>query len=89
MNRHFEDTLYYLKRASETARNGVSEEAAPVEERVRTLVGREREPEPGRVEAARSKVETVSERARDEVGAVVAEARESVGEYRGREARSQ
>ncbi|QLH84701.1 DUF7553 family protein [Halosimplex pelagicum] len=88
MNRHFEDTLYYLKRAGQTARKGVREELAPVEERVRTLVGREREPEPGRAEAVRSELATVPERARDEAGRVVAEARETVGEYRG-EARSQ
>ncbi|ELZ26343.1 hypothetical protein C475_09142 [Halosimplex carlsbadense 2-9-1] len=89
MNRHFEDSLYYLKRAVRTARTGVREELAPVEDRVRALVGREREPEPGRIEAVRSELETIPERVRGEAGAVVAEARETVGEYRGGEAGSQ
>ena len=35
MNKHFEDTQYYLKRAGETAKKGIAEELEPVEERVR------------------------------------------------------
>jgi vacuolar-type H+-ATPase subunit H len=35
MNRHFEDTQYYLKRAGETAKKGIAEELEPIEERVR------------------------------------------------------
>ncbi|WP_436906930.1 DUF7553 family protein [Halosimplex marinum] len=89
MNRHFEDTLYYLKRAGQTARSGVREEFAAVADRARELTGREREPEPGRIESVRTELEAVPERARDEVGTAVAEARETVGEYRDGGARSQ
>jgi hypothetical protein len=67
MNRHFEDTAYYLKRAGETATAGVRETIAPVERRVRALTGREREPEPTTVETIKARVAGV---------------REAVGEYR-------
>ncbi|MFC7140111.1 hypothetical protein ACFQMA_09730 [Halosimplex aquaticum] len=77
MNRHFEDTLYYLKRAVETAKKGVTEEVAPAEEKVRELTGREKEPEPGRIEAVRTKVA-------GEARSVVDEVRSTVGSYRGR-----
>jgi hypothetical protein len=87
--RHFEDSRYQLKRAVQAALKGVREEVAAVGKRVRSLVGREREPEPGRVEAARSKLETVSTRVRDETEAVVGGARESVDGYRGGDVRSQ
>ncbi|MEF8783631.1 MAG: hypothetical protein V5A54_11135 [Haloarculaceae archaeon] len=35
MNRHLEDTQYYLKRAGETAKKGIAEELEPIEESVR------------------------------------------------------
>jgi hypothetical protein len=89
MNRHFEDSRYYLKRAVQPARKGVREEGAPVGTRVRALLGREREPEPGRVETVRSKVKTVSKRARGGVVEVVTDARETVEAYRGGRARSE
>jgi|GEM_PF-2344228 len=89
MNRYLEDTLYYLKRAIRTVRAGVREQLAPAEGRIRTLAGREREPEPGRTEAARSELATLPGQARGEARAVVAEARETVDEYRERGARSQ
>jgi len=81
MNRHFEDTLYYLKRAGETAKKGVTEEVEPVETKVRELTGREREsePEPGRIEAVRWRAVTEAKRA-------VHGVRETVGKYRGRRA---
>ena len=41
MNRYFKDTRYYLKRAAETALQGVRAELDPIEARVRTLTGRE------------------------------------------------
>jgi len=89
MNRQFRDTRYYLKRAAETARMGVREELAPVEERVRRRLGRERDPEPGRVEAVRSELASVPERVRGEAREAVVGARAAVGEYRGRGSRSQ
>ncbi|WP_135365626.1 DUF7553 family protein [Halosimplex halophilum] len=84
MNRHFEDTLYYLKRAGQTARKGVREALSPAEERVRELVGREREPEPGRAESLRSKLEEVPTRARSEAEDAAAAAREAVDSFRRR-----
>lgn len=54
MNRHFEDTQYYVKRAGETAKKGVAAEREAVEQRVRALTGRAAEPEPTRAERART-----------------------------------
>jgi len=61
MNRYFKDTLYYLKRAGKTARKGVSEEVKPVEQKVRSLAGREKEPEPSRLDRVREQVTEVRE----------------------------
>ncbi|WP_123539324.1 DUF7553 family protein [Halosimplex salinum] len=77
MNRHFEDTLYYLKRALTTAKKGVTKEAEPVERKVKELTGREDEPEPGRFESVR-------ERAESEAKALLSAVRETVGSVRGR-----
>ena len=48
MNRHFQDTRYYLGRAVTTAKKGLTTELEPVVRRVRQRIGREPEPEPGR-----------------------------------------
>jgi hypothetical protein len=77
MNRHFEDTLYYLKRAAKTAKKGVTAEAEPVERTVRALTGREQAPEPGRIESARERAERAARRG-------VTALRETVGSVRGR-----
>ena len=61
MNRYFEDTLYYLKRAGKTAKKGVSEEIEPVEQTVRSLAGREKEPEPSRLDRVRERLVDVRE----------------------------
>ncbi|MFB6138815.1 MAG: hypothetical protein ABEJ26_00075 [Halosimplex sp.] len=84
MNRHFEDTLYYLKRAGKTASKGVQEELAPVESKVRGITGREREPEPGRVEAIRADLKSVQAKAEGEAKEAIGEARAAIGQYRGR-----
>lgn len=82
MNRHFEDTLYYLKRAGETAKKGVTEELAPVEAKVRKMTGREKEPEPSRVAAVRNDLKEVQGRAGGEAKKAIGTARETIGEYR-------
>jgi hypothetical protein len=89
MNRHFEDTRYYLKRAGGAAKRGTKKELRPLERRLRSLTGRERktepepEPEAGRFDGLRSRgdrrvggtVATVRERLR---GARADEREESV-----------
>lgn len=62
MNRYFEDTLYYLNRAVKTAKRGVTEEFEPVEAKVRSVTGREKEHEPTRRERAVARVRRVRER---------------------------
>ena len=82
MNRHFEDTRYYLKRAGETAKQGVTEELEPIEERVRELTGRETEPEPGRLEEVREDLRELQERAEGEAKTALGEARERLQQLR-------
>lgn len=82
MNKHFEDTLYYVKRAGETAKKGVAEELAPIEDRLRELTGREKEPEQGRMQELAEDLEELQERAEGEAKEAIVEARERVRAYR-------
>ncbi|CAI49376.1 uncharacterized protein NP_2570A [Natronomonas pharaonis DSM 2160] len=83
MNKHFEDTRYYLKRAGQTAKEGVAEELEPVRERVDDLIDREEEePEPGRFEEVREDLAALQERAEGETREAIADAREKINGYR-------
>ena len=83
MNKHFEDTRYYLKRAGETAKRGIAEELEPVQERVQELVGEEEEPEPDRIEQLRADLAEIGERAEGEAKDAIEEARTKLDQYRG------
>ena len=83
MNKHFEDTRYYLKRAGETAKRGIAEELEPVQERVQELVGEEEEPEPDRIEQLRVDLAEIGERAEGEAKDAIEEARTKLDQYRG------
>jgi hypothetical protein len=85
MNRHFKDALYYLRRAGEHAKVGMSEELDPVEERLRELTGREKEPAPGRLEKIQAELREIEKRAEGESKRAVREARERLRRYRGEE----
>jgi hypothetical protein len=85
MNKHFEDARYYLKRAGETAKKGVSEELAPLEERLQNLTGGEEEPEPGRLDSLREDLQSLQERAEGETKEAIADAREKLDSYRNRD----
>jgi len=82
MNKHFEDTRYYLKRAVKTAGKGVSEELEPIEAKVRELTGREEEPEPSRFDAIRDDLENLEKKAEGEAREAIADARKRLKEYR-------
>ncbi|MBV0924648.1 hypothetical protein KTS45_10605 [Halomicroarcula limicola] len=82
MNRHFEDTRYYLERAVETASKGVRAELEPVETRVRDLIGVEREAEPDRVERVKRDLTDLQTKAGERGERVIADAREKVGVHR-------
>jgi hypothetical protein len=83
MNKHFEDAKYYLKRAGETAKAGISEELEPLKERVDDLVDREEaDPEPGRFDEVRADLEALQERAEGETREAIADARERIDAYR-------
>lgn len=82
MNRHFEDTRYYVKRAGETAKKGIAEELEPVEQRVKELAGRDEEPEPGRLETLREDLKDIQERAEGEAKEAIGDAREKLETYR-------
>ena len=82
MNKHFEDSRYYLRRATETAAKGLSEEIEAVEARLRELTGREAEVEPSRVEEIRAELERLQERAEGEAREAIGKARERLGRDR-------
>jgi vacuolar-type H+-ATPase subunit I/STV1 len=84
MNKHFEDTRYYLKRATETATKGLREELEPIERRFKDLTGGEdeEEPEPSRIAAIREELKALEERAEGEAKEAIAEAREKLKNYR-------
>ncbi|MBX0303613.1 DUF7553 family protein [Haloarcula salinisoli] len=86
MNKHFEDARYYLKRAGETAGKGLKEELEPVEARFRELTGTEEEPEPSRLEAVKADLKALQERAEGEAETAIGQARERIGNYRGKQA---
>ena len=73
MNKHFHDSRYYLVRAAEHAKLGLTESLEPYATRLRAALGREDdpEPEPNRLDAVRDEVagleRNVSERARTAV----------------------
>jgi len=82
MNKHFEDTRYYLKRAGETAKRGIAEELEPVQERVKKVTGGEEEPEPGRLDEIRADLKDIQERAEGEAEKAIGEARGKLKAYR-------
>jgi hypothetical protein len=82
MNKHFEDTRHHLKRATEAATHGVKEELEPIEQRVRELTGREKEPEPGRFEQVRDELKAVQAKAEGEAKEAIGEARAKLRDYR-------
>ena len=82
MNKHFEDSVYYVKRAGETAKKGLSEELEPVQERVQAIVGEEEEPAPGRVEKIREDLKELQGRAEGEAKEAIGKAGEKLDEVR-------
>ena len=83
MNKHFEDAIYYLKRAAETAKAGVAEELDGIEDRIRELTGREKEEiDQGRLEDLKADLKDVQERAEGDARERIAEAREKIEAYR-------
>ena len=85
MNRHFKDALYYLRRAGEHAKTGLREELEPVEERVREFTGREKPPEPSRLDRVQAELRDIEKRAEGESKKAVRETRERLNRYRSRE----
>jgi hypothetical protein len=83
MNKHFEDTRYYLKRAGETAKRGISEELEPLQERVTELTGGEEEPEPSRLEEVKADLKELQGRAEGEAERAIGKARERLGRREG------
>ena len=81
MNKHFEDTRYYVKRAGETMVRGVREELAPLVRRYEKLTGDDEEPA-GRLAELEAELWTVRERAETEAREMIGEARAKLAAYR-------
>lgn len=82
MNKHFEDARYYARRALETATEGVKEELEPLEERVRDITGKEKEPEPSRIEKLQEELKELEEKAEGEAREAIEETRGKLQAYR-------
>jgi hypothetical protein len=80
MNRHFEDARYYLGRTVESPAKGAYYELRPFVGRAKEAVGEE--PEPEGFDAVKADVETMRDRAADEVSSKVDSARERIAAYR-------
>jgi hypothetical protein len=85
MNKHFEDTRYYLKRAGETAKRGLSEELEPIQERFQELTSGEEEPEPSGIDRMREDLTELGERAEGEAQEAIENARGKLDAYRAQE----
>ncbi|ELY48127.1 DUF7553 family protein [Natronorubrum sulfidifaciens] len=68
MNNHFHDSLYYLTRAAEHAKQGLLETLEPYTAAVRRRLGREPAPEPTRFDTVRTGVSSGERRVRGAVG---------------------
>ena len=88
MNKHFEDTRYYLKRAAETAKAGVEEEIDPLEQKVRGWAGLEEdeEVEAGGLDSMIEELRTLEAKAEGEAREAIGTARERLRAYRAGEA---
>lgn len=82
MNKYFEDTRYYLKRAGQTAKKGVKEELEPIESRFRELTGNEEEPEPSRLDKTRTELKELEAKAEGEAREAIGNARDQLNRYR-------
>lgn len=82
MNKHFEDSQYYLRRSIETAARGVRAELEPVEERVRSMIGREQEPEQGRLQSVQEDLRDIETRVEGEAREAIESAREQISGFR-------
>jgi len=81
MNRHFKDTRYYVRRAGESVKDGLSEEVAPLRRRVAAARGEE-EPA-GRLDQLKARATTGVTRARAKVERAVVRGRERIERRRG------
>lgn len=64
MNKHFEDTRYYLKCAAQTTRAGLGEELRSVRSRVSALRGPDEGIEPSRFDRVRQEYDELRETVR-------------------------
>ncbi|TMT86590.1 hypothetical protein E2L06_08220 [Haloterrigena sp. H1] len=78
MNKHFHDSLYYLRRAITHARLGASEYRARLTNWGRARVGREPDHDPSRVDRVREDVRALEHRAETRARKTVKGARDRV-----------
>ncbi|WP_372910664.1 hypothetical protein [Salinigranum sp.] len=80
MNKHFQDAWYYLRRAFDHLRIGLTEELAPVEAVMRERFGWEEDD----TEEPRTRMDRVRTEFRNVDAEPVRKARERIDQYRGR-----
>lgn len=87
MNKHFEDAKYYLQRAGEHAKRGISEELEPIQERVQELAGDDEDvidddETDSRIDQLRSELDELETRAEGEAKDAIKAARERLTSLR-------
>ncbi|GGL52551.1 DUF7553 family protein [Halocalculus aciditolerans] len=85
MNQHFKDAQHHLTKAAEDARHGIEDELDDVETRVRELIGKEKDPEPSRVEKLQADLKNLEQRAEGEAKNAIGDARLKIDAYRNSE----
>jgi len=78
MNKHFHDSLYYLRRAATHTRLGAAAYRARLANWVRTRLGRESDHDPSRIDRVRADVHTLEHRAETRARTTVKDVRDRV-----------
>lgn len=82
MTEKFEDVRHHVERAVENARAGLKEEFEDAERRARELVGKEKEPEPSRVEKLQQDLKDLEQKAEGDARDALQKARDRLGKSR-------
>ncbi|MFA9417501.1 hypothetical protein [Natrinema sp. HArc-T2] len=78
MDKHFHDSLYYLRRAATHARLGATEYRTRPTKWIRAQLGREPDPEPSHVDGIRENVHVLEHRAETRIRKTVRDVRDRV-----------
>jgi len=82
MNAYFRDAQHHVEQATKNARDGIEKEVDELETRARKLVGKEKEPEPSRLEKFQQDLANAEKKAEGEARDALESARQRIADYR-------